>query len=402
MKRLAGLLLGLLFVVLAPRLAFGQTCNRSCAAELRDARGCCPALAATPPPIRPAAAATPPKPAECTDGTSMGPDTAGHCCWTGQVWASTRCVGVPASCPANRRVDAKTQECALISCETGMVRTDDNVHCCFAKQGWSGTRNVCVGVPQCPKGLEAEGETCVPVDKDGDGILNAADKCPNDAEDKDGFQDDDGCPDNDNDGDKILDVNDKCPNEAEDFNQFKDDDGCPDEAELKGARAQDEEKARMAAVTAAAEAADHERAEAERRKLAAERDAVAAAQRDKAARKRRARDEEEGRSVRRTMGQILTIGGGVVGAASVGFMIAGNAQNSSIQSGNLATGKDIQAAAASGETYNVLAVGFGVVGVGGLAIGLPLWLLNGQPEGSSSPHVALTVGPGELRLQGQF
>jgi outer membrane protein OmpA-like peptidoglycan-associated protein len=49
------------------------------------------------------------------------------------------------------------------------------------------------------------------------------------AEDKDGFQDDDGCPDPDNDHDGIPDVRDKCPNEPETINNVKDDDGCPDQ-----------------------------------------------------------------------------------------------------------------------------------------------------------------------------
>jgi hypothetical protein len=65
-------------------------------------------------------------------------------------------------------------------------------------------------------------------DADGDGIPNQNDKCPNQAEDKDGFQDEDGCPDLDNDGDGIPDAEDKCPNEKEDFDGFQDDDGCPD------------------------------------------------------------------------------------------------------------------------------------------------------------------------------
>jgi len=65
-------------------------------------------------------------------------------------------------------------------------------------------------------------------DSDGDGIPNDRDKCPLIPEDKDGFQDDDGCPDDDNDGDRIPDSEDKCPNEAEDHDGFEDDDGCPD------------------------------------------------------------------------------------------------------------------------------------------------------------------------------
>ncbi len=67
-----------------------------------------------------------------------------------------------------------------------------------------------------------------PKDSDNDGILDKLDACPNEAEDFDGFQDDDGCPDLDNDGDGIPDIVDKCPNEAEDFDGFQDDDGCPD------------------------------------------------------------------------------------------------------------------------------------------------------------------------------
>ena len=65
-------------------------------------------------------------------------------------------------------------------------------------------------------------------DKDNDGIVDSDDKCPEDPEDKDGFQDTDGCPDPDNDGDGLPDAADKCPNEAEDKDGYQDDDGCPD------------------------------------------------------------------------------------------------------------------------------------------------------------------------------
>ena len=54
------------------------------------------------------------------------------------------------------------------------------------------------------------------------------DKCPNEPEDKDGFEDEDGCPDPDNDTDGIPDATDKCPNEPEDKDGFEDEDGCPD------------------------------------------------------------------------------------------------------------------------------------------------------------------------------
>jgi outer membrane protein OmpA-like peptidoglycan-associated protein len=67
-----------------------------------------------------------------------------------------------------------------------------------------------------------------PPDTDGDGILDPSDTCPKDAEDLDGFQDDDGCPDLDNDKDGVPDATDKCRDEAEDLDQFEDADGCVD------------------------------------------------------------------------------------------------------------------------------------------------------------------------------
>ncbi len=65
-------------------------------------------------------------------------------------------------------------------------------------------------------------------DRDFDGILDDVDACPDQAEDKDGFQDTDGCPDPDNDGDGVLDAADKCPDKLEDKDGFEDADGCPD------------------------------------------------------------------------------------------------------------------------------------------------------------------------------
>jgi outer membrane protein OmpA-like peptidoglycan-associated protein len=50
-----------------------------------------------------------------------------------------------------------------------------------------------------------------PDDRDGDGIPDVRDRCPDEAEDCDGFEDDDGCPDLDDDGDSIADTCDKCP-----------------------------------------------------------------------------------------------------------------------------------------------------------------------------------------------
>ena len=65
-------------------------------------------------------------------------------------------------------------------------------------------------------------------DTDGDGLVDSRDSCVLEPEDKDGYLDDDGCPEIDNDLDGILDTADKCPNEPEDPDGFEDLDGCPD------------------------------------------------------------------------------------------------------------------------------------------------------------------------------
>lgn len=69
---------------------------------------------------------------------------------------------------------------------------------------------------------------CPDLDNDGDGIPDDVDLAPLLAEDMDGFEDADGVPDLDNDGDGIIDARDMCPNEKEDLDGFEDEDGCED------------------------------------------------------------------------------------------------------------------------------------------------------------------------------
>jgi OOP family OmpA-OmpF porin len=75
-------------------------------------------------------------------------------------------------------------------------------------------------------------------DDDGDGIPDALDSCPLRAEDRDGFQDTDGCPDPDNDGDDVLDVDDACPNQVGPVERK----GCPSPDGDKDGVADDEDK----------------------------------------------------------------------------------------------------------------------------------------------------------------
>ncbi len=89
-------------------------------------------------------------------------------------------------------------------------------------------------VDQCPSAPEDRDQFedengCPDPDNDQDGVPDVDDGAPNDPEDLDQFADQDGVPDPDNDGDGVLDVDDRCPNEAENRNGYEDEDGCPEE-----------------------------------------------------------------------------------------------------------------------------------------------------------------------------
>jgi len=94
-------------------------------------------------------------------------------------------------------------------------------------------KDACPTQPEDKDGYRDD-DGCPDLDNDEDLIPDARDKCPNEAEDKDTFQDDDGCPDPDNDGDGIPDIKDACPFKPETKNGFKDDDGCPDVPDRDG------------------------------------------------------------------------------------------------------------------------------------------------------------------------
>ena len=96
--------------------------------------------------------------------------------------------------------------------------------------GIEGAADQCPTEPEDKDGYE-DSDGCPDRDNDLDTIPDAQDKCPGQAEDQDGFEDGDGCPEADNDKDGIPDTGDRCPNEAETKNGYKDDDGCPDEAD---------------------------------------------------------------------------------------------------------------------------------------------------------------------------
>ncbi len=83
-------------------------------------------------------------------------------------------------------------------------------------------------VPWRPRPSQSEG------DRDGDGIPDRDDRCPRRAEDRDGYMDEDGCPEADNDRDGVLDHADGCPNAPENRDGVDDGDGCPDHIRVEG------------------------------------------------------------------------------------------------------------------------------------------------------------------------
>jgi OmpA-OmpF porin, OOP family len=84
----------------------------------------------------------------------------------------------------------------------------------------------CMGLAEDRDGFE-DGDGCPEMDNDDDGVLDPDDKCPKAQEDEDGFQDEDGCPDLDNDQDGIPDTEDACPDESGPRSTSPKWNGCP-------------------------------------------------------------------------------------------------------------------------------------------------------------------------------
>lgn len=113
------------------------------------------------------------------------------------------------------------------------------VHHCWsvAVAGGGGITRDEVGSPAWRFVAQLSFDQAPPRDRDGDGVLDGRDACWLEPEDKDGWQDADGCPDLDDDGDGIEDEFDRCPREAEDLDGHEDADGCPDREERLPGRA---------------------------------------------------------------------------------------------------------------------------------------------------------------------
>ena len=74
-----------------------------------------------------------------------------------------------------------------------------------------------------------DNDGCPELDNDKDGVPDTGDRCTNEPETVNGFDDADGCPDvTDNDRDGVPDDKDQCKDGPEDTDGFEDTDGCPD------------------------------------------------------------------------------------------------------------------------------------------------------------------------------
>lgn len=129
--------------------------------------------------------------------------------------ASYKAVGTPIFIPKRgMELAAGLQINWLLTVDTdkdGIIDRDDN----------------CPEIPEDRDGFE-DTDGCPDYDNDKDAVADTVDSCRNIPEDRDGFQDADGCPDYDNDKDLVPDSLDKCPMEPEDRDNYNDNDGCPD------------------------------------------------------------------------------------------------------------------------------------------------------------------------------
>ena len=94
--------------------------------------------------------------------------------------------------------------------------------------GFVGEDDLCPREREDRDGFRDE-DGCPDPDNDEDGIPDERDKCPDSGDDETAFAiGPDGCPDNDSDGDHVPNDRDKCPDDPEDYDRFEDEDGCPD------------------------------------------------------------------------------------------------------------------------------------------------------------------------------
>lgn len=86
--------------------------------------------------------------------------------------------------------------------------------------------------PNTPAGIKVDEKGC-PVDSDGDGVTDDIDLCPETPAEARGYVDANGCP-LDSDGDGVYDYLDKCPGTPAEAKGFVDENGCPTDKDGDG------------------------------------------------------------------------------------------------------------------------------------------------------------------------
>ena len=95
----------------------------------------------------------------CPQGKTITTYTDGNCCWPGQGWSGSECVGLPSACPDGMRADGNKCIDGLVVCLEGRRLMLDEQTCCWT--GQTLTPQGCYGTPSsCPEGTTAGADGC--------------------------------------------------------------------------------------------------------------------------------------------------------------------------------------------------------------------------------------------------
>ncbi len=95
----------------------------------------------------------------CPQGKTVTMYTDGNCCWPGQGWSGSECVGPPTACPDGMRADGNRCTDGLVACPEGRQVMFDEQTCCWT--GQTLTPQGCYGTPSsCPEGTTAGADGC--------------------------------------------------------------------------------------------------------------------------------------------------------------------------------------------------------------------------------------------------
>jgi hypothetical protein len=103
-----------------------------------------------------------------------------------------------------------------------------------------------------------------------------------------------------------------------------------------------------------------------------------------------------------TAGILLSAGGALSLVGTGVFAFLNYQNNQKLDNGDFSTASDIKKANDNGKIYNVGLVTTAVLGVGLLAVGIPVWILSGRKQESASSRTTLYASPGGLVFGTRF